>query len=102
MNNFPILIAESAPHFHFLNGRFHEGGPGFGWTELAWTAGVVLVITLVVWLLMLYVQRRERRSYHSPKRLFRELCTAHKLTWADCWLLKRLAGTLELASPAAL
>jgi hypothetical protein len=102
MNNFPILLAESAPRFHYLNGRFHEGGPGFGLTEFLWTAGVVLGVVVVVWLLMLYMQRRERHSYHSPVRLFRELCAAHRLTWADGWLLRRLGSALHLASPAAL
>ena len=89
-------------HFRFVHGRFHEGGPGFGWTELFWTAAIVIGITLAVWLAMLYMQRRERSSYYSPKKLLRELCNAHRLTWAESWLLSRLASGLKLAQPASL
>lgn len=61
----------------------------------------LLVIVTIVWQT---ISRRRRRdfAYDSPPRLFADLCRAHKLNWSNRRLLKHLAVSRGLKSPATL
>jgi hypothetical protein len=63
--------------------------------------GVLVAICVMLLLIGRYARRYENlKSYDSPSELFRELCRAHGLDWRSRRLLRRLAATCELASPA--
>jgi hypothetical protein len=67
--------------------------------------GFVLIAALLVGLwavLQVSALRGRRGSYNSPRRLFRSLCRAHRLSWSQRWLLGRLARAHGLAHPAQL
>jgi len=68
-----------------------------------YVTGVLLLtaIVLVVWLLSYMMTLQERRqTYKSPGRLFLSLCRAHRLRWAQRWLLWRAARAQRLRNPA--
>lgn len=44
----------------------------------------------------LWFTRTQRAALASPKRLFRELCKAHRLSWREIGLLRRLAREQQL------
>ncbi|MGA2064299.1 MAG: hypothetical protein ABSG86_05000 [Thermoguttaceae bacterium] len=45
---------------------------------------------------------RRGAAVNSPRRLFRSLCRAHRLSWSQRWLLGRIARANRLAQPAQL
>lgn len=58
---------------------------------------------LLIWFLDRITKWQEARSgAPNPKRLFKELCQAHRLTRADRRLLTHLAEAAEIESPADL
>src|SRR5271166_5063098 len=64
--------------------------------------GLLIVSTLLagMWAISRLVSlRRQRRGYNSPWRLFWTLCKAHRLTWSESWLLRRLARDQGLRDP---
>lgn len=64
---------------------------------------VLGAVVLVVWILSYLMTLQERRRpYVSPRRLFLELCKAHKLRWSQWWLLWRVARAQRLRDPALL
>ncbi|MBX3420990.1 MAG: hypothetical protein KF752_05460 [Pirellulaceae bacterium] len=70
-------------------------------TKALWILiGVLLVAGgLAVIIRFLYVQHQKRLSSHDPGRLYRELCTAHKLSRAHRRALLKLARALKLSQP---
>ena len=82
-------------------GRFDHEQPGFTTTHLSTllSLAALLMATLVV------AYRSSRRSKleftcDSSARLFRELCRAHRLTWANRRLLRQLADAGKVAQAA--
>ena len=64
---------------------------------------IATAFVLAIWLLSRWTTQKERAgSYHSPRRLFRDLCRAHRLDRSQRWLLRRLARLRQLPQPAAL
>ena len=64
---------------------------------------VFLGIALAVWVLSYVLSLRERRRGRtSPLGLFLSLCKAHRLRWAEQWLLWRVARAQKLRDPARL
>jgi hypothetical protein len=71
-------------------------------TLIAMVAGTTAII-LLLWIVSRYVGRQDRRTVHqSPGKLFLRLCSAHRLTWTETWLLWRLARWRRLGDPARL
>ncbi len=67
--------------------------------------GFVIVLAFLVVLAMMammFERRQNRRSYHSAGGLFNDLCKAHRLTFKQRWLLRRLSRFQKLRVPARL
>lgn len=96
----PQVVAQASPVMH-LGDRFRPGQAGGGaamWlTLLMAAAGLALV-----WLAIQALSRHRQRLRHSPWRLFRDLCAAHRLTRRQRQLLRRLAQAQQLSQPAVL
>ena len=95
------IVAQASPVMH-LGDRFRPGqasgnGVAVGLILLAAAGGLALV-----WLAIQALNRRRQRVRHSPWRLFRDLCAAHRLTRRQRQLLRRLAQAQQLAQPAVL
>lgn len=64
---------------------------------------VLAAILLVFWLAARFMDRpRRSRPKNCPRRLFLELCRAHRLRWSERWLLWRIARRTRLREPAKL
>jgi hypothetical protein len=84
-------------------GRFDHEQPGFTTTHL-WTL-LSLAALLIATLVVAYRSSRRNKlefTSDSSRRLFRELCRAHRLTWANRRLLRHLAEARQVAQPAGL
>src|SRR5690606_17299190 len=62
----------------------------------------IATVAVAVWLLARYVNFRESRGFHHPRRLFQELCAAHGLGRKNRNLLRRLAAAHQVALEAQL
>jgi hypothetical protein len=84
-------------------GRFDHERPRFDATHM-WT--ILSIAALVVGLAVVSYRssRRARREFDvdSATKLFRELCRAHRLSFGNRQLLKRLAAARSLSDPALL
>lgn len=97
----PRLVAQASPVMH-LGDRFRPGQAGSNGTAL-WLILVAAAGSLALsWLAVQAITRRRERLRHSPWRLFRDLCAAHRLTRRQCQLLRRLAQARQLPQPALL
>lgn len=65
---------------------------------------LVLILAVIGICLMAsrFVAAHQRRRGSSPRRLFKELCRAHGLTWRERQMLVRLAAWHGLAHPMTL
>ena len=95
------LLADRS-HFRQMGQSFRRGGSPWETTDVVTLAVVVLVIAAVIWLLVRVFGLQNRASYYSPGALFRELCRAHRLSWATRRLLRQLARSQRLSQPARL
>jgi hypothetical protein len=95
----PLLIANQvgAPN---LAGRLAKAF--VGWQGLFLIVGALLAITFLAWMVTWLVTARNRKISNSPERLFKDLCTAHKLTHRERQLMTRLAQKAGLSQPASL
>lgn len=95
-----ILIAQSP--ISSLGSRFRSETSQWNvWHLLG--LGIILVgLAALAWLLTRHFQKKDRQGYHSERRLFRELCVAHGLTWQQRRILKQLAAACGLANPSQL
>ena len=96
-----ILLAEPSRSDSFREGFRSRGAAGHDDVLL----GLLIVATLVagMWAISRLVGlRRQRRGYNSPWRLFWALCKAHRLTWSESWLLRRVARDQGLRDPGRL
>jgi hypothetical protein len=65
-------------------------------------AGVVSILAAAWWMSAIYWRARSRRTINSPRRLFRELCRAHRLGLKETALLYELAELRGLETPLSL
>ena len=65
------------------------------------SALAVLIVVLGL-VLRVVVASSARRTITSPRKLFRSLCQAHRLTWSDRCLLRKLARCRGLADASRL
>jgi hypothetical protein len=93
-----LLAAQDLPR---VWGRFDHQRPADGTNQMLVVVGMAAMVALVM-LIWLRASRREKRPFstNSSARLFRELCRAHGLSYANRRLLKRLAAARGLAGPA--
>jgi hypothetical protein len=66
------------------------------------TATITVGVILAAWLGWRWYSRFPRRPSNSPRRLFKDLCNAHGLSFRERSLMTHLAGQLRLAQPAIL
>lgn len=64
-------------------------------TMLAIAALVIVTTAIVYWV----VKRRSEATVDNPRKLFAELCRAHRLSFGQRRLLAKLAKSLKLADP---
>ncbi len=96
-----ILLAELSRGDSFREGFRSRGTAGHDDVLL----GLLIVATLIagMWAISRLVsQRRQRRGYNNPWRLFWALCKAHHLNWSESWLLRRVAREQGLRDPGRL
>jgi protein involved in polysaccharide export with SLBB domain len=101
LGNLPWLLAQSSPVMH-LGDRFRPG-QARGDSAAVWLIALAAAGGLtLVWLAAQVLRRRQQRLRHSPWRLFRDLCAAHRLTYRQRHLLRRVAQAQQLPQPAIL
>jgi hypothetical protein len=96
-----MLLASE--EMHRVWGHFGDAREGANTNHLFTIMGCTALALLICMGWRLFKEREARTfSSNSPARLFRELCTAHKLQRSSRRLLKRLAEARGLTSPAML
>ena len=94
-----ILFASRTDNFR--DGFRGRATPGHSDTVL----GLLIVAAIIagMWAISrLVALRRKRHGYNNPWRLFWALCKAHRLSWSDSWLLRRVARVQNLRDPGRL
>jgi len=81
---------------------FKFGGAGGAAYDVRVWAGLLSVLAAVWWLSAISLRNRTPRKPDNPRRLFRELCRAQRLTKKETNLLYDLADRNGLATPALL
>ena len=99
-NQPPAESAGRATGWWEMGSRFREGGTTLDPAHLLILLAVVIAISILLWFLSRVFQRESNESLQNPRRLFRELCRAHQLTYSESWLLWRLAQAKHLTQPA--
>jgi hypothetical protein len=94
-----ILLADASAFLH-AGDRFRPGGEQFSLAGLAAVASVGITVVLACWLCSRWLAVRQRRISNHPRRLFAELCRAHRLTRAQQRVLERVARRHHLPHPA--
>lgn len=94
-----LLAANARPVW----GRFDHRRPGFDAAHL-WTLLSMAALFITVVIVMYRSRERSKQEFEvdSPRRLFQELCRAHRLPWSSRRLLKRLAAARSVSPPATL
>jgi hypothetical protein len=86
-----------------LGDRFTGEYAQFRTQDILLVLSVTAFCALMVYLLYHFAPGNEERgAYESPRRLFGELCRAHRIGLTDRRLLKQLAGARNLSHPAIL
>lgn len=97
------LLAESGQLSQMANGLRNDGGwihsPISDWLLLM---SIVAIIGFAIWLLLRRASLLQRLWQHSPRRLFGQLCRAHRLDWTQRRLLRRLAKSQGMDQAARL
>ena len=96
-----VLLGGQARYVH-MGRRFQRGGSRLETGDLLVLLVVLVAVTAAVWLLSWYLNYREKRGHDSPRRLFHELCRAHRIGWSDRHLLRQLARWHRLPCPSLL
>jgi hypothetical protein len=98
-----VILLASREEMHRVWGRFDHERPGVNPHHLLIVVGLIALALLIgiVWRIF---QRRAALTFstNSSKKLFRELCAAHKLKLGSRRLLRRLAEARGVTSPAML
>ncbi len=97
---FAAILAQQ-PRLSELGDRFSRSDPA-QWSRTLLMSGVVLLVLLLVSAAALWLHFRQRRLRNCPRRLFRELCRAHRLNKAQQRLLWQLAAAQGLSQPATI
>jgi hypothetical protein len=96
------LLAENPDDFRVW-GRFDNQRPGFGTAEWSVLIGALsLLLAIVVTSYVLAKRKRSEFLHNSPKRLFHDLCRAHRLHIRNRRLLKKLAAARGVENAAEL
>lgn len=79
-------------------------GDGLAGMSLASWGVLLSTLGAAWWVSAIYFRRRggAGRKYDNPKRLFRDLCRAQKLSWTEIALAEQLAEARGLEHPAVL
>ena len=96
------LAAVERDRMYTVAERFQLGGSDVSVTQVVVLGVVVLVLALVFWKVARVIALRDGQSYHSPARLFNDLCRLHGLDFPSRKLLWRLAKIRQLEHPAQL
>jgi len=90
------LLAQADSYSH-MSRRFQAGGHSISLLEIG--VWLLLIVGAVgfAWCTCQLYSRMIKAQKRSPVWLFRELCAAHGLTWADRQLLQWLARTHDIA-----
>lgn len=101
-NNLAVLLANTA-RWQDRAGGFRGRHGQFDWASLGWPLLAVAAVGVALWMFTRYRHGGNgRRSYNSPRELFRSLCRAHDLDRGQRRLLRKLATQLKLPEPAAI
>jgi hypothetical protein len=93
--------ARGADVWDAMRSNFHGDQARFSTSDGVALLLFALALALGFWLLSrALAQQARRRPYNNPRRLFRELARAHRLSRADRGLLRDLAGFRQI-QPAA-
>jgi len=86
-----------------LGDRFSGKNAQFSSTDWAMLVGVALLAGGFIWGLR-WIQQVQagRRTSNQPRHLFDDLCTAHRLTWRERRMLRKLATEAGFEIPAQL
>ncbi len=101
MSHLGVLIAD-ATRYESLGRRFRAGGNPIEFSEVAAWLILVAGICAAVWISHQVAGKLIRNNQHSPTRLFRELCIAHRMTGFQRRLLCQLARAYDLPHPVHL
>ena len=73
-------------------------------TSEAWLGLIIFMAVLTVLALLTFIShwRQRQRKIFSPRKLFFEICRAHRLKWSERRLLWRLARSQKLEDPAVI
>lgn len=71
-------------------------------TSLAIFVGIVVAVLAIALIIQHVVKVRMRRPINDKRLLFNELCTAHRLSFPQRSLLKRLVAAKKLTDPTRL
>lgn len=83
------VIAADFNSWRQLGDYFVREWPNLAAKFMAW-GGLLSVLAAVWWTSAIYWRRRMAQTVNSPRRLFRELCRAHRLNWKEVALLHEL------------
>lgn len=93
------LLAQSN-RFLDMGRNFRQSSESDRWPELLLLLSILVAVGVLVWSLVRYVTRKQRRGYTSPRALFYELCEAHKLDRRERNLLQSVCQFFRLRQPA--
>lgn len=106
MNTFAcrmLLLADRSTIFRDMGSGFREKRESFDPTDLLWWLFVAVVVIAVFGVVARILANQDKhRLYNSPRALFRALCQAHGLDRTDRGLLKQIASSQRLSTPARL
>ncbi len=100
-----IFVQTLATQLHLLGqSRINAMGDslrsGSDFMSIGILVGVVIAVAAGIWFAARHFQLIDSGRVSCPIRLFRELCKAHELNWAERSLLRKLAHRRNLVSPA--
>lgn len=85
-----------------MGGRFRRGGTSLDPKQMWFFVALIVALVIAAMIASRISTIRSRPGYASPRRLFHQLCKAHKLRLRQRWLLWRLARWQRLQHPASL
>jgi hypothetical protein len=98
-----LSILAARQDMHRVWGRFDHGRSGINTSHAVTFLGALALLALVLFAWHCLSRPAARKfSCDSSRRLFRELCGAHRLNLSRRRLLKRLASARQIADPAML
>lgn len=95
------LLAAENP-LTYMGRNFREGGQRYAFGQLAVLAAVLVGLGVGLWLLVRLFNCGDRVGYHKPRKLFSELCRAHRLDRRDRRFLRKLARAHQMKQPGRL